>query len=124
MRQASKPSWFRDWTLPVFWSVVLHSVIVSLVLLRVSDPHAAVAAATRVEPIDAVVIDERQITEELEQLRRHEQQERKVERERVEALKEKADAANRRRVEEERRLHELKVSQRERLREDHPTARG
>ena len=90
----------------------------TVLVFRLGDTSAPVSAGPRVEPVEAVVIDEKQITEELERLREQDEHRRKKERERIEHLEEEAESARRRRNEEgASRLLELERMQRERQRE-------
>ena len=106
-----------DRMVPVVLALLLHAVVASVLVFRLGDSPAPVRSGPRVEPVEAVVVDESRITEELERLREQDDERRRKDRERIEQLEREAESAQRRRTEEERRLLELERLQRERQRE-------
>ena len=106
-----------DRLLPIVFAVLLHAAVASVLIFRLADTSAPVAAGPRVEPVEAVLVDEKQIADELERLRENDEQRRKKERERIEQLEKEAESARSLRTEEERRIFELERMQRERQRE-------
>ena len=89
-----------DRLLPIVYALLLHAVVVTVLVFRLGDTSTPLAAGPRVEPVEAVVIDEKQITAELERLREQDEHRRRKERERIEQLEEEAESARRRRTEE------------------------
>ena len=106
-----------DRLLPAVYALALHAVVVGVLVLSLGDAPTPVAAGPRPEPVEAVVVDEKLITDELERLRDQDERRRREERERVERLEKQAEEARRQRTQEERRLSELERLQRERQRE-------
>ena len=106
-----------DRLLPAVYALALHAVVVGVLVLSLGDTPTPVAAGPRPEPVEAVVVDEKLITDELERLRDQDERRRREERERVERLEKQAEEARRQRTQEERRLSELERLQRERQRE-------
>ena len=103
--------------LPAVYALLLHAAVGAVLVFSLRDTPEPVAAGPRAEPVEAVVVDEKQIADELGRLRERDRQRREKERERIERLEKEAEAAHLRRTEEERRLSELERLQRERQRE-------
>ena len=106
-----------DRLLPFVYAILLHVAIASVLVFRLGDTPTQVAVGPSTKPVEAVVVDEKQIADELERLRENDEQRHKKERERIEQLEKEAESARNRRTEEERRIFELERMQRERQRE-------
>nr|VFK37863.1 MAG: colicin import membrane protein [Candidatus Kentron sp. TC]VFK41691.1 MAG: colicin import membrane protein [Candidatus Kentron sp. TC] len=100
---------FLDKVSALFLAVVVHVVFVVVLLVNLDwsskpTPTNSMPHARKVEPIQAVVVDEAKIQAELTKIEEHEQMVRQAEEERLRKLEEKTKAIERRRKEEERRL--------------------
>nr|VFK20526.1 MAG: colicin import membrane protein [Candidatus Kentron sp. LPFa] len=98
---------FLDKVNALFLAVVVHVIFVVILLVNLdwsSKPPTNSAPNPKVEPIQAVVVDEARMQAELAKIREQERMARQAEEERLRKLEQKTKAIERRRKEEERRL--------------------
>lgn len=107
----------------VVYAVLVHAVVIALLVFSFRWHQAARTprAAAPPPPVNATVIDDARIKQEVEKIKREEQRKRAEEDARKKQLEDEqraADDAQRRRIAEEQRLADLKLAEKKRAQQD------
>ena len=102
-----KPRDFIDKVTATTLAVIVHVVLFGIIVLSLDYTTPGGLPKTQVEPVKAVVVDESQVAEEIEQIKKREEAKRKLDEKRARELEREADKAREQRKQEEKRLSEL-----------------
>ncbi len=104
-------------------AIIVHVALLGILVLSLDWSNPGARPSSRVEPVKAVVVDESQVAEEIEQIKRREAKKRREEEKRTKVLERDAQKARERRREEEKRLSELQRRLAEEKRKNDDNAR-
>ena len=104
-------------------AIIVHVVLLGILVLSLDWSNPGAPPSSRVEPVQAMVVDESQVAEEIEQIKRREEKKRREEEKRTKVLERDAQKARERRREEEKRLNELQRRLAEEKRKNDDNAR-
>lgn len=121
-----QPWWPKDLTMPLVWSLLLHGGIVAVLALgMIISPNPIKPIEVQLsglepttddleeteEIVEAVAVDQSQVTQQVEAIRERERQQRVAEENRIKELERRAAEAERRREQEQQRQRELAQQQ-------------